>query len=182
MAVIRRIMKQAGRSAAILFMSAPGVLAAGCSPVDAAQESRATPGVEATVATPQRHPVSGLEIIEVTVMREGKPVVFRTEVASSAQDQARGLMFRTELADDEGMLFPSETPAPRSFWMKNTPIALDIIFIGTDGRISNIETAVPYSLESVPSDGAASAVFEIRGGLSDELGIEPGDKVVWELP
>jgi uncharacterized membrane protein (UPF0127 family) len=66
--------------------------------------------------------------------------------------------------------------------MKNTPIGLDIVFIGPDRRILNIETAVPYSLESVPSAGPVIAVFEIRGGLAAELGIEPGDKVEWDLP
>jgi uncharacterized membrane protein (UPF0127 family) len=80
------------------------------------------------------------------------------------------------------MIFPSNTPQMRSFWMKNTPISLDIIFIGPDRRILNIETAVPYSLESVQSDGEVIAVFEIRGGLAKQLGIGPGDLVEWDIP
>ena len=91
-------------------------------------------------------------------------------------------MFRTELRDDEAMLFPSGTPQTRSFWMKNTPVALDIIFIGVDGRISNIEEGVPYSTDSVTSAGLTSAVLEVRRGLSEELGIVPGDKVEYMLP
>jgi uncharacterized membrane protein (UPF0127 family) len=84
--------------------------------------------------------------------------------------------------DDEARLFPSDPPAPRSFWMKNTPLPLDIIFIGMDGRISNIEPGVPYELESVRSAGDAIAVLEVRGGLSQELGIVPGDRVVYDWP
>ena len=108
--------------------------------------------------------------------------VFKTEMALSPDAQRRGLMFREALANDEAMLFPNEIPQTRSFWMKNTPIPLDIIFIGPDRRITNIETAVPYSLDSVPSDGEVIGVFEIRGGLAEELGIAPGDLVEWELP
>ena len=89
-------------------------------------------------------------------------------------------MFRTELADDEAMIFPSEPQTARSFWMKNTPLPLDIIFIGTDGRILNIAAMTePYSLESVYSVGVTSGVLEVRGGLSEELGMEPGDLVEW---
>jgi uncharacterized membrane protein (UPF0127 family) len=92
-------------------------------------------------------------------------------------------MFRTELADDEAMLFPSDQPGTRGFWMKNTPLPLDIIFIGLDGRISNIAAmTVPYSTETVFSEGPASAVFEIRGGLAEELGIVPGDRLEYTLP
>ncbi|MEM7666075.1 MAG: DUF192 domain-containing protein [Pseudomonadota bacterium] len=129
------------------------------------------------------HPVSGLEIIDVAVVRGDERILFKTELADTPEAQAKGLMFRTELADDEGMLFPSPTPQARSFWMKNTPLSLDIIFIGVDGRISNIAAnTVPYSTESVMSQGLASAVFEIRAGLSEELGIVAGDRVEYTLP
>jgi len=71
-------------------------------------------------------------------------------------------------------------PEPRSFWMKNTPLSLDIIFVGSDGRISNIAAnTVPYSLDSVPSSGFAIAVLELRAGRAAQLGIVPGDKVNW---
>ncbi len=129
------------------------------------------------------HPITGLRIIDVIVGEGGDAITFKTELADTPAAQARGLMFRTELPDDEAMLFPSDPPAPRSFWMKNTPIPLDIIFVGTDGRITNIAAnTVPYSLDSVPSDGMTSAVLEIRGGLSADFGIEPGDLVTYDLP
>jgi hypothetical protein len=87
-------------------------------------------------------------------------------------------MYRTELGDFEGMIFPSAAPEPRSFWMKNTPLSLDIIFVGPDGRITNIAAnTVPYSLDPVSSTGLASAVLELRAGRAAALGIKPGDKV-----
>ena len=84
------------------------------------------------------------------------------------------------MGKDEGMLFPMEPPREASFWMKNTVISLDIIFIGTDGRILNIaENAVPYSEEPRRAAGLAAAVLELNGGRAAELGIVPGDKVEW---
>ena len=89
-------------------------------------------------------------------------------------------MFRTELGPDEGMIFPSDPQTERSFWMKNTPLPLDIIFIGPDRRILNIAANTPpYTTESVSSDGITSGVLELIGGRAAELGIEPGDKVDW---
>ena len=120
--------------------------------------------------------------MDVTIVSGENRHTFKTELAASQEEQAKGMMFRTEMGDDEGMLFPSYTPQFRSFWMKNTPLPLDIIFIGPNKRISNIEAGVPYSLDSVTSRGLSIAVFEIRGGLSEELGIGPGDVVEFELP
>ncbi len=159
--------------AALMFLTG-----AGCSANSVAERT----AIQEEPTEVARHPTSGLEIIDVAVLRGDRRIVFKTEHANTPQAQARGMMFRTEMADDEAMLFPSEVPAQRSFWMKNTPISLDIIFIGVDGRINNIETAVPYSLDSVPSVGVASAVLEIRGGLAKELGIVPGDRVEYTLP
>ena len=88
-------------------------------------------------------------MIDLVVERGSKKLPFKVELAASPEAQARGLMFRTELGDNEGMIFPSAVPEPRSFWMKNTPLSLDIIFIGPDGRIANIAAnTVPYSLDS----------------------------------
>ena len=87
-------------------------------------------------------------------------------------------MFRTQLGPDEGMIFPRQGNAQASFWMKDTPLPLDIIFIGPDSRISNIAAmTTPYSLDSVTSIGPASAVLELAGGRAEELGIEAGDLV-----
>ncbi len=78
------------------------------------------------------------------------------------------------------MIFPFDAPRVASFWMKNTLIPLDMIFIRADGSIANIEAnTVPLSLEPVYSDGPVAAVLEIAGGRSAELGIKAGDKVEW---
>jgi hypothetical protein len=156
-----------------------GLALAACSPVGASTDAPPAP-VEDTAAAV--HPDSGLALIDVTIVSGDERHIFTTEVAASQEAQAKGMMFRTEMGDDEGMLFPSYEAQARSFWMKNTPLPLDIIFIGPDNRITNIGEGVPYSVASVASDGPALAVFEIRGGLSEELGIAPGDLVEWELP
>ncbi len=161
----------------LIVLGAVAGIVAACSPGEGATATAQTP---AATAAPARHPVSGLQVIDLVVDRGGKRLPFRVELADTPEAQARGLMFRTSLGDNEGMLFPSEVPAPRSFWMKNTPLSLDIIFVGADGRISNIAAnTVPYSLDSVPSAGFAIAVLELRAGRAAELGIVPGDKVTW---
>jgi uncharacterized protein len=126
------------------------------------------------------HPVSGLPIVPLTVFAGKEKIGFAVEVAASPQEQARGLMFRTELNDFAGMIFPYKSPQILGFWMKNTPLPLDIIFIDEDGRIINIAAqTTPYSLDSVYSDRPAMAVLEIAGGRAAQLGIKPGDKVEW---
>lgn len=158
-----------------------GLAGASCSPGESASaRAQASAPVAAAAA---RHPVSGLPVIDLVVERAGQRLPFRVEVAASPEAQARGLMFRDRLGENEGMLFPSAVPEPRSFWMKNTPLSLDIIFIGPDGRITNIAAnTVPYSLEPIPSAGLTSAVLELRGGRAAALGIVPGDRVVYSLP
>ncbi|HEY6965570.1 MAG TPA: DUF192 domain-containing protein [Erythrobacter sp.] len=154
-----------------------GLLTA-CSSGESATAQTAAPAAAAAQAA--THPVSGLKVIDLTVESGGKKLPFRVEVADTPEAQARGLMFRTELGDNEGMIFPSATPETRSFWMKNTPLSLDIIFIGVDGRILNIAAnTVPYSLDSVSSNGIASGVLELRAGRAKALGIVPGDKVTY---
>ena len=153
------------------------VLAVACSPRTGAETA---PAADLAPATAGTHPVSGLEVIPLAVIADGERHAFTVEVASSRQDQARGLMFRTELGPNEGMLFPRTPPDVASFWMKNTPLPLDIIFVGRDGRILNIAAeTVPYSLDSVTAVGLTGAVLEIPGGRAAELGIEAGDKVEW---
>jgi uncharacterized membrane protein (UPF0127 family) len=140
--------------------------------------SQATPAPAA--ATPAKHPISGLDVIPLTISQSGKSHTFRVEVARTFEQQQKGLMFRTAMAPDEGMLFPSETAEPRSFWMKNTVISLDIVFIGPDHLISNIAAnAVPYSEAPIPSKGPAIAVLELNGGRAAQLGIVPGARVSW---
>jgi uncharacterized protein len=103
---------------------------------------------------------------------------FDVEIADDARETSIGLMFRRDMAANEGMLFDFGVEGRRSFWMRNTYIPLDMIFIKADGTIDSIaERATPLSEKSVPSKGAVRFALEINGGLSDSLGIAPGDKV-----
>jgi uncharacterized protein len=105
---------------------------------------------------------------------------FTVEVARTPDEQAQGLMNRQSLGPDRGMIFPFDQPRQATFWMKNTLIPLDLIFIRSDGTIESIAAnTVPLSLETVPSQGAVAAVLEIAGGRAAELGIKAGDKVEW---
>lgn len=88
-------------------------------------------------------------------------------------------MFRTALADNRGMIFPYDPPQNVAFWMKNTLIPLDIIFIRTDGTIVRITKAEAMSLDPLPAGEPIAAVLEIRAGRSAELGINEGDVVRW---
>ena len=157
-------------SAAVLALSI-----AACSPQAAEADRPAAPASAAT------HPVSGLEIIPITITTARGTRTIRAEVARTPAEQARGLMFRTEMGSDEGMLFPYEDdPHVLGFWMRNTVLPLDIIFITPDRRVLNIgANAVPYSEASVRSTGVAAAVLELNGGRAAELGIAPGDKLDW---
>ena len=106
---------------------------------------------------------------------------FRVEVARTADEQARGLMFRESLPDDGGMIFPMKPPRMASFWMKNTLIPLDMIFIRADGTIARIAAeTIPYSLEPVDSGEPVAAVLELAGGKAAALGIAENDVVNWE--
>jgi hypothetical protein len=158
----------------ILAGVAAALVLAACSPGTGAGATASTQ----VAPSEARHPVSGLKVIDLVVESGGKKLPFKVELADTGEAQQKGLMFRTELGDFEGMIFPSDVPQTRSFWMKNTPLSLDIIFIGPDGRILNIAADTkPYSLDSVKSDGPASGVLELRAGRAKALGIVPGDRV-----
>jgi uncharacterized membrane protein (UPF0127 family) len=124
---------------------------------------------------------AGLTLVELCI-KSGKTIrAYTAEVAATSREQAMGLMFRKSLADNAAMIFPFPEPRKAGFWMKNTVIPLDIIFIRADGSIESIaENAVPYSEESVYSGEAVAAVLELRGGLARELGIKAGDVVRWK--
>ena len=158
------------RPAALLLATA--LLA--CSPRPAAE---ATPAADA--GQPARHPVSGLAVIPLTVKTDRGRHRFMVEVAATAEQQQQGMMFRTAMEPDEGMIFPNAVPEQRSFWMKNTVIPLDIIYIGPDRRVLNIVRGEPYNETSLPSAGPVINVLELNAGRSAELGIAPGDLVSW---
>ena len=115
---------------------------------------------------------------ELVIVTSAGRQTFHIEIAKSPRQQAQGLMFRRRMAADAGMLFPYASPRRLSFWMKNTFIPLDLLFIASDGRIASIqERAVPHSLEPIRSRGKALAVLELNGGTVSRLNIKPGDRV-----
>lgn len=152
------------------------VLAA-CSP-QASERAQAAP--KPVVEAKTTHDVSGLKVVPLTVTQGGKSHRFSVEVAQSEAEQEKGLMFRTKMGADEGMIFPMKPARIASFWMRNTLIPLDIIFVGQDGKVINISAnAEPETLTPRQSLGIASAVLELNGGRAAELGIGPGALVEW---
>jgi uncharacterized membrane protein (UPF0127 family) len=103
---------------------------------------------------------------------------FKVEIADTDATREKGLMFRKALAADKGMLFDFKAPRLVAFWMKNTPIPLDMLFIAADGHVVSIaRDAVPLSEVPVPSGGEVLGVLELRGGRASEIGAQPGDRV-----
>ena len=100
---------------------------------------------------------------------------FVVEIADNDQERARGLMFRETMPSGAGMLFIYEQPQSVSFWMKNTLIPLDMIFIGADGRVNGVHAnAVPGDLTAIPGPPKTLMVLEINGGLAERLGLGEG--------
>ncbi len=103
---------------------------------------------------------------------------FAVEIVATPEDRAKGLMYRKSLPEGQGMLFDFQTDQDVSFWMQNTYIPLDMIFIRGDGTIANIvENAEPLSTKLIPSRGPVKGVLEVIGGTARKLGIAAGDKV-----
>ncbi|VAV86983.1 exported protein [hydrothermal vent metagenome] len=124
---------------------------------------------------------AGLKLTQLTIRSGKKAHEFSVEIARSQEEQAKGLMFRTTLLPDRGMIFPFPEDKIASFWMRNTVIPLDIIFIRRNGTIESIAAnTTPYSLEPVTSGGKVASVLELAGGRAAELNLNPGDKVSWQ--
>ena len=117
----------------------------------------------------------------VLATKAGRELVFQVEVADTPAKRELGLQYRRDLAPDHGMIFLFPSEAQQSFWMKNTPIPLDMIFIGKDRRIVGIvEQAAPFSLDPRSVAAASQYVLEINGGLSRRYGLKVGDSVRFE--
>jgi uncharacterized membrane protein (UPF0127 family) len=105
--------------------------------------------------------------------------VFNVEIADTPETTSRGLMFRRELAPDAGMLFDFLDERPVSFWMRNTLIPLDMLFIRANGEVAKIHAnAIPHDETPIPSGEPVRFVLEIPGGRAAELGISAGDVMV----
>jgi uncharacterized protein len=119
----------------------------------------------------------------LTIASQGKVHRFTVEVAQTADEQERGLMFRDSIGANRGMIFPLSPPREASFWMKNTLIPLDIIFVRADGSIARIAAdTIPYSLDPIKSGEPVAAVLELQGGRAAALGLAEDDIVKWQNP
>lgn len=130
-------------------------------------------------AAPDDKAQSGLQRVPLTITGASGTHRFTVDVAATPEQQERGLMFVRSLAPDKGMIFPYDPPQPVAFWMRNTLIPLDIIFIRSDGRIARIANARPLDETPLPSGEPVAAVLEIAGGRAAELGIREGDLATW---
>lgn len=145
---------------------------AACSPPSPA----ANPPANASVS--EQAGQTGLQQMRLTIHSASGDHHFTVEVARSPNEQQQGLMYRRSLAPDRGMIFPYAPEQQVAFWMKNTFIPLDLIFIRGDGTIARIaENCVPESLDMIDSGEPVVAVLEIAGGQSARLGLMAGDKV-----
>ena len=114
----------------------------------------------------------------LVVVTAARQLQFAIELATNDAERSRGLMFREKLGPYEGMLFDFVQEQPVSFWMKNTLIPLDMVFIAGDGTVRHVHAnAVPHSTDAIPSQHPVRGVLEINGGSAKLLGIKAGDKV-----
>ncbi|MBN35501.1 MAG: hypothetical protein CMM46_12175 [Rhodospirillaceae bacterium] len=112
--------------------------------------------------------------------QDGQSFDFEVELAVTPQQRQRGLMFRREMSADAGMLFLFDREASRSFWMKNTYLPLDLLFIDADGVIVSIAVdALPHDLTPIPSGEPAAAVLELNAGTVSSLGLTVGNQVIF---
>ncbi|MGB3501165.1 MAG: DUF192 domain-containing protein [Mesorhizobium sp.] len=102
---------------------------------------------------------------------------FTIEIADEPLEQQRGLMFRETMADDHGMLFDMGVTRPTGFWMENTPMPLDLLFIGDDGIVKAILPGQPFSRATISPGVPVRFVLELKRGMSEKYGIKPGDRL-----
>jgi uncharacterized membrane protein (UPF0127 family) len=149
------------------------LLAFGAAPVRADAPPRADAGF-----MPLHEPLERYEQADVKVDSGGRTHAFRVWMADTPARREQGLMWIRSLPADRGMLFVFDEPQPVSFWMKNTYIPLDMLFVAPDGRIIRIaENAKPLTLETVDSLGVVLGVLELKGGTARRLGLKPGDRL-----
>lgn len=157
-----------------MWLGVPLFILAGCRDGSVAQSNIASS--EAT----EQAPADSLGRVEVRIRTStDEQRRFWAELAVDAEAQERGLTGRARMPHNVGMLFPFPYPKMASFWMKDTPIALDLLFIRPDGTIAAILEGKPDSLEPIFANEPVSAVFEINYGRSKALGFKVGDKVEW---
>jgi uncharacterized membrane protein (UPF0127 family) len=132
------------------------------------------------IAGGQDQAIAKMREDRLTLVTSSGEHIVNIEIADTEQDKALGLMFRTSLPQNRGMLFPYRDPHEVTMWMKNTYISLDMVFIRADGVVHRIEAYTePRSETIIPSNGPVVAVLELIGGEAARLGLKPGDQVVY---
>jgi uncharacterized membrane protein (UPF0127 family) len=130
-------------------------------------------------AAPSRADLASFGKSELAIEAASGKHRFTIEEARTPEQMAQGLMFRRSMAADAGMLFEYPKQQLATFWMKNTLIPLDMLFIAADGRIATIhQRAVPLSTAPISSEVPVLAVLELNGGTVERLGLKPGDRVL----
>lgn len=167
-----------------------GIVLLGCSTPDSSlppsDEPAILPGAE-SMETPEITLNGPGQLLPVTATTELNGERFELEVATTPQEQSLGLMFRSELPDNRGMLFPFAAPRRTRFWMKDVPVPLDMVFV-RDGAVVGIEAEVPpCPAEPCPTYGPGNQlvdqVIELRSGRAAEIGLKQGDAaIVMPLP
>jgi uncharacterized membrane protein (UPF0127 family) len=137
------------------------------------------PGVLALICVAAVPPLCAEEALEnLEVVTSDGPHSFSVEVMRTPEQLSQGLMFRRYMPEDRGMLFDFKTEQPVQFWMKNTYLPLDMIFISKAGKIVSIkENAEPLSEKLIPSGGAVLGVLEVNAGTTARIHAKPGDSV-----
>jgi uncharacterized membrane protein (UPF0127 family) len=127
---------------------------------------------------PLHEPLDRFAQSALTIDSGGRSHAFRIWLADTPPRREQGLMWIRSLPADRGMLFVFERPQPVSFWMKNTFVPLDLLFVAPDGRVIRIaENARPQTLDAIDSMGVVLGVLELKGGTAKRLGLKPGDRL-----
>jgi uncharacterized protein len=179
-----------------VFMAVLGAMLIGCSTPDGPPPPASNPSTEASEPTQMPSQASAPEItlngpgqlLPVSATAEMKGETFELEIAQTREQQSLGLMFRSALPDNRGMLFPFSSPRRTSFWMKNVPVALDMVFLRSGKVVAIAPSAPPCATEPCPTYGPTDnqlvdQVIELRSGRAAEIGLQTGDTVtVTALP
>jgi uncharacterized protein len=134
-----------------------------------------------TTFAAQAETPSGMPLIALTIESDGGALKtdLTAELAATPQERSKGLMFRTELADNRGMLFDFKETRSVSMWMKNTPLSLDMIFTDDRGKVLYVaRNTVPYSEDIISPGVPVYAVLEVKAGTAHRLKIKPGDRLI----
>ena len=135
--------------------------------------------VSGTAASPAKDPNAVFPVEELKLLTNSGEFTFSVEIADTLETRQRGLMFREKMLLTHGMLFDFKQTASITMWMKNTPLSLDMVFIKPGGEIVGISKhTTPFSIETIPSPGPVSHVLELNAGVTTQIGLRPGDKVL----